>query len=151
MSDTLIRAPREEESSRVFELLKEYAEFDGSASALKATATSLHEELFSANPTLRSLVAVNDGKIIGILLYYYSFSSWQMKKCFWIEDLYLTEETRGLGVGRLFLLKAKEIAQEHNCARVDWHVRRSNEPAKGFYAHMGGEIDEGTLPVYWKV
>jgi len=63
----------------------------------------------------------------------------------------LIEEVRGSGLGRQFLEEARKIAQDHNCARVDWHVRRSNEKARAFYQHMGAHIDDDTIPVYWDI
>lgn len=148
-SHTRIRHAQKEDSQRVYDLLAAYASFDGSAAALHATHDTLSAELFGENPTLRALVAEYNDDIVGILLYYYSYSSWQAKKCLWVEDLYLIDDVRGKGIGRLFLEEAKEIAKEHDCARIDWHVRRSNTGAKAFYAHMGASIDEGTIPVYW--
>ncbi len=151
MSKVHIRPARHEESQRVFDLLAEYADFDGSRSSLRATHETLTQELFGENPTLKALVAEREGQLVGILLYYFSFSSWQAKKCFWIEDLYLIDEVRGMGVGRLFLEESKSIARDQDCARVDWHVRRSNTHARAFYEHMGASIDDETIPVYWAI
>lgn len=150
-SNIVIRPPRIDEASDVFDLLKAYATYDGSISALRANKISLSEELFGTQPTLHATVVLIDQQYAGLMLYYFSFSSWQMKKCVWIEDLFVVEKYRSKGIGRRLLEKARNIALEHNCARVDWHVRRVNKNAQQFYTHMGGQIDDETIPVYWDI
>jgi len=146
-----VRPGLSSESDQIFDMLKAYAIYDGSLSGLKATPDSLRAQIFGPNPMLFAEVAEHNGRLIGLMLYYYSFSSWQMKKCFWIEDLFVQDDYRGRGVGRLFLERSKEIALQQDCARVDWHVRTENHAARGFYEHMGAKIDPDTMPVYWKV
>lgn len=150
-SNIVIRPPRIDEASEVYTLLKAYAAYDGSSSALQANKISLKEELFGKHPTLHAIVVLIDQEFVGLMLYYFSFSSWQMKKCVWIEDLFVVEEYRSKGIGKRLLEKARDIALEYDCARVDWHVRRVNHKAQRFYASMGGHIDDETIPVYWNV
>ena len=137
MSNLIIRPAKKTESQEVYDLLVSYAAFDGSSSSLKVTQETLSAELFSDHPTLYALVAQDGVELVGLLLFYYSFSSWQARKCLWIEDLYLVDKSRGKGIGRLFLEETRRIARSKDCARVDWHVPVS-------YTHL-------TLPTIYSV
>ena len=76
-----------------------------------AVHTDGSEEIFSAdidncvndNPFLEGYMIENDGVAKGYAIIAKSFSTEFGKTCIWIEDLYIKEELRGLGIGKTVL------------------------------------------------
>ncbi|NJP35408.1 GNAT family N-acetyltransferase [Micromonospora thermarum] len=52
-----------------------------------------------------------------------------------LEDLYVRPEARG-GVGRRLLAHLAALAVRRGCARLEWWVLRTNDPALRFYRRL---------------
>ena len=137
-----IRQVHQSELPALLDLIKAKAEFDGCPESLKASVESLHESLFAQQPLAHALVAEVDGKIIGMATYYSIFSSFISKPGLWLDDLFVYEEARNLGVGEALMKRLCLIAKTGGCGRVDWHVSNFNERGKKFYRRIGAEISE---------
>ena len=75
-----------------------------------------------------------DGSIAGYAMIAKSWSTEFGKPCIWIEDLYLKEEYRGSGLGKLFF--AFITARYTDCIfRLE--VEPENEPAVHLYRASG--------------
>ena len=53
-----------------------------------------------------------------------------------LEDLYISGEHRGSGVGLGLLKHLARLAQERGCARLEWWVLRTNVSALRFYGRL---------------
>ena len=137
-----IRQLSESELPALLGLIKAKAKFDGCPESLKASVESLHEALFAPQPLAYALVAEVDGKIVGMATYYSIFSSFISKPGLWLDDLFVYEEARNLGVGEALMKRLCVIAKTAGCGRVDWHVSNFNERGKKFYRRIGAEISE---------
>jgi ribosomal protein S18 acetylase RimI-like enzyme len=54
----------------------------------------------------------------------------------YLEDLYVSENARGQGVGRRLMARLATIAVERGWGRIDFQVLDWN-PARGFYRRLG--------------
>lgn len=54
--------------------------------------------------------------------YFYSFSTWTSKPSLYLEDLYVIPTLRNKGVGKLLFKALGQVAQQKDCARMDWSV-----------------------------
>ncbi|MBS0480209.1 MAG: GNAT family N-acetyltransferase, partial [Proteobacteria bacterium] len=64
----------------------------------------------------------------------------------YLEDLYVTPEARGSGVGTALLRRLAGLTLDRGCARLEWAVLDWNRPAVDFYTAMGAEsLDEWTV------
>lgn len=80
---------------------------------------------------------------VGFAAWYVTFSTWTGKNGIWLEDLFVSPDVRGLGLGKAFLARLAQIAVERGYQRVEWWVLRWNEPAIGFYRRLGArDLDE---------
>jgi hypothetical protein len=68
------------------------------------TKEDLIRDGFGSNPLFHTFVAELDGEIIGMALYYYRFSTWKGKTIH-LEDLIVTEKSRGTGAEWRCILK----------------------------------------------
>lgn len=59
-----------------------------------------------------------NGAVVGMALYFFSYSTWQAKNGLYLEDLYVTPSTRGTGVGKALFRELGKIALEKECGRV---------------------------------
>ena len=66
-----------------------------------------------------------------------SFSTEFGKPCIWIEDLFLTEESRGLGLGRLMI---SYIEEKYEGAIFRLEVEEENERAMRLYRKCGFDV-----------
>ncbi len=139
-----IRPIREEETPELLALLKAKAEFDGAADSFLANVNTLHEALFSPQPLFKALVAISSDKLVGMLTYYNTFSSFQVKLCLWMDDLFVYEFYRSQGIGKALVREHCSIAHEKGCARINWTVGVNNTKGKDFYQSLGATIIEGT-------
>ena len=73
-------------------------------------------------------------KLLGYAMIAHSFSTEYGKRCIWIEDLYLKEEARGLGLASAFL---EFIKKQYPDALHRLEAEYENEHAMEVYKHNG--------------
>ena len=69
------------------------------------------DECVSNSPYLEGYVFEDEGKIIGYGMLAKSFSTEFGRECIWIEDLFISEDYRGLGIGSSFFKFTEESYQ----------------------------------------
>lgn len=118
-------------------LVHELAEYEREPQACRLTAAQLAAALFGPSPAVFGHVAERDGAIVGIALWFLSFSTWEGVHGVWLEDLYVTPACRGLGLGRALLTELAAVCVTRGYARLEWSVLDWNTPAVGFYRALG--------------
>jgi len=130
-------------------LIVALAVYEREPDAVQATEASLHETLFGRGAQVFAHVAVLDGAVIGVALWFQTYSTWTGRPSLYLEDLFVSPAARGTGAGRaLFRALARE-AVARNCARIDWAVLEWNETAAGFYRTLGAAPSTGWQP--WRI
>jgi GNAT superfamily N-acetyltransferase len=146
----MVRDITREDIPEVIELMKAFAAYDGSTEHLTIDKESLEKAYFEDDPIiLRGILAIEGSEIVGFLNYYYTFSSYALKKCLWVEDAFILSDFRGQGIGRALFHYAKDIAEQNECIRLEWLVRSQNDLGRMFYSRLGASIDEKTIQVKW--
>jgi GNAT superfamily N-acetyltransferase len=119
------------------------AEYEHEPQAVTATEADLERDGFGPNPFYFCLIAEQDGRPAGFAFYFFNYSTWLGRPGLYLEDLFVSPEFRGQGVGRALLQQVAAIAVEKNCPRLQWEVLDWNTPAIEFYKAMGVEfLDE---------
>ncbi len=130
----------------ILQLIIDLAVYEREPDAVKATVDGLTESLFGPAPTVEAIVADHDGAVVGMALFFTNYSTWSGKNGLYLEDLYVTPEARGSGLGKAFLVRLAQLAVERGSARVEWSVLDWNAPAIGFYRSIGAvPKDEWTV------
>lgn len=146
MTDFVLRMVRPGDEGRVLELVVELAVYEREPDAVQATADGLAAAFFGDEPVAECLVAERGGVIVGIALFTRNFSTWSGKAGLYLEDLYVTPEVRGMGIGRALLVALAGIAVARGHGRFEWSVLDWNAPAIGFYKALGARMmDEWTV------
>lgn len=141
MSNINIREGRREDLPQVMELIQELATFEREPHEVETTIEQMEKDGFGEQPVFEFFVAEDqsDGRIIGLALYFYSYSTWK-GKCLYLEDLIVTQSYRGKGIGKKLFDKIMEKAQQADTRRVVWQVLDWNEPAIKFYQSLGAAM-----------
>ena len=92
------------------------------------------ENCLSDNPYIEGYIIEDSGKIIGYAMIAKSFSTEFGKRCIWIEDLFLTDEARGCGIGKTFF---DYITKKYDGAVFRLEVEAENERAVNLYERCG--------------
>lgn len=92
------------------------------------------ENCINGNPYLEGYVIENTDGILGYAMVAKSFSTEFGKPCFWIEDLYIKEDYRGLGLGKTFF---EFITKKYTDCIFRLEVEEENERAVKLYKKCG--------------
>jgi len=121
-------------------LVKELAAYEKAPDEVEVTIAEMTEWGFGADKQFDFYVALLDGTIVGMALYYYKYSTWK-GKCLFLEDIIVTESQRGKGLGKLLFDKVVLISKEQNVRRMEWQVLDWNTPAIEFYKKYDATLD----------
>jgi GNAT superfamily N-acetyltransferase len=127
-----IRKGNKADLPQVMELIMELAIYEKSPEQVVNTVEQMEKDGFGEDPVYGLLVADDAGRIVGISIYYYRYSTWKGKRL-WLEDLIVTETFRGSGIGKQLFDATIAIGKETNCTGMMWQVLDWNEPAINFY------------------
>jgi len=126
-------------------LIKELAVFEKLSDQVVTNEEAIRKTLFGEKTYAEALLAMWEGKPAGMVIFFHNYSTFLGKPGFYIEDLYIKEQLRGLGIGKELLLKCVQIAKERDCGRMEWLVLNWN-PARKFYEKLGAyPLDEWTV------
>lgn len=96
------------------------------------TETTWHRLHDSAEP-MRVLGAYVDGALKGIAHYIFHRSCWTIGDYCYLQDLFVVESARGLGLGRALITAVYEKADAAGASRVYWLTHETNQAAMGLY------------------
>jgi GNAT superfamily N-acetyltransferase len=129
----------------ILRLVRALAEYEREPDAVEANETSLSTALFRPDPLVHAMVAEEGGRVVGMAVWFLSYSTWTGRHSLYLEDLFVEPERRARGVGRALMRHLAVRAAELGCARMDWSVLDWNEPAMTFYRSLGARpMDEWT-------
>jgi len=131
-----VRVADRADAATIAAMIRAHARFDGKEHLCRTTEADILEHGFGKDPVFKVLLAEIDGRPVGSLMYYRTFSSWEGKPFLFVDDFFVLDEVRGKGIGRMLLAKVAALATEAGCPRVDWHVLEVAE-ARGFYERLG--------------
>ena len=136
-----IRKAVQDDCPRMMELIKELAVFEKAPDAVTVTPEHFAKAGFGENPVWQALVAIDDSeKIIGISLWYMRYSTWKGLRLY-LEDLIVTEQFRGCGIGKKLFEETIREARKLNVSGMMWQVLDWNKPAIEFYKKYGADLD----------
>jgi GNAT superfamily N-acetyltransferase len=137
MMDIRLRKAKKEDCPRLLELVQELATYERAPEEVTVTLEHFVESGFGNSPVWWAWVAENESEIVGFALYYIRYSTWKGQRMY-LEDILVTNECRGKGIGSLLFNKLIEVSKEKNLKAICWQVLDWNEPAINFYKKYKG-------------
>lgn len=142
----MIRRVEPRDVDAVVKLVHELALYERAPEQCHLTSEQLHTALFGPSPALFGHVAEVDGQVVGMALWFLNFSTWDGVHGIYLEDLYVTPEQRGSGLGKQLLEALAQECVAKGYSRLQWSVLNWNEPSIGFYKSLGAvPLDEWTV------
>ena len=137
--DFKVRKATKNDMPAVLELINELAIYEREPNAVEVEVLDLERDGFSENPLFNCIVAEAESKIVGMALFYNRYSTWKGKTIH-LEDLIVSENYRGKGIGMQLYKKVMQFALDENIKRVEWVVLDWNTPAVNFYKSTGATV-----------
>jgi len=128
-------------------LIHELAAYEELAHEVEFARPDLGAALFGEDPAARVLLAEEDpGQVVGMALYYVTFSTFLGRSGIWLEDLFVRPEHRGRGHGSALIRTLRDLTD----GRVEWAVLDWNRPAIDFYDRLGATPVPGWTRYRWR-
>lgn len=132
----VIRFARPDDTTLILDFIKRLAEYEKLPHEVVATEEVLLDSLFSKHQA-EVIIGELEGRPVAFALFFHNFSTFLGKANLYLEDLFVDEGCRGLGLGKVMFSCLAKIAVERGCERLDWWCLNWNEPSISFYKGMG--------------
>lgn len=129
----------ESELDHAARLLAEFRDWFGNSAPAEAAMRESVGRIHAADGEF--LLGALDGEPVGVCQVRYRWSVWTSSDDAWIEDVFVTGEARGTGLGRALVEAAIERARERGCVRIELDVDEANTPALTLYRSLGFRDD----------
>lgn len=135
----MIRAAEPADLPQILDLVRELAAYEREPEAVTGTVESYGSCLFpdGGSPTAWAHVAEVEGQVVGIAVWFLTFSTWTGRNGVWLEDLYVSPAHRGEGLGAALMAALAKVCVERGYPRMEWTVLDWNEPALEVYRYLG--------------
>jgi GNAT superfamily N-acetyltransferase len=135
---TGIRVATVDDAPDILRLVRELATYEREPDSVANTTELVERWLFGDDAVASALVAELDGRVVGVAVWYRSYSTWTGVPGIYLEDLFVEPGHRGHGFGKAFLVALAQIALDRGYQRFEWVVLDWNTPAIEFYDALGG-------------
>ncbi len=115
-----IRPATVADAGLILHFIRELAIYEKAEHSVQTDEIGIAESLFGADATARALICEVDGEAIGYAVYFYNYSTWLGRKGIYLEDLYVSQEKRGVGAGKALLKYIARQAVAEGCGRFEW-------------------------------
>ena len=126
----------------ILDFIKELAEYEKMSDQVVVDEKLLREWIFEKKKA-EVIFVLEDGKEVGFALFFHNFSTFLGRAGIYLEDLYVKEEFRGRGYGKLLLKTLARIAVERKCGRLEFSCLDWNKPSIDFYLSLGAKQMNG--------
>lgn len=139
-----LRDAKREDCPRLLELVHELAVFEKAPHEVEVSLDEFEDAGFGKHPVWTAYVVEADGYIVGFALFYIRYSTWKGRRVY-LEDLIVTEDMRGKGIGKLLFERVMQATRELGFSGMVWQVLDWNQPAIDFYKKYEAGLEAGWL------
>jgi GNAT superfamily N-acetyltransferase len=139
LPDLTIRPAAVEDVPLILAFIRELAKFERLTHEVVATEEDLRRTLFGEHPFAEVIIASIGDAPVGFALFFHNYSTFLAQPGLYIEDLYVRESHRGLGIGRAMFAHLARLARDRRCGRLEWWVLDWNERAIRFYERLSAQ------------
>lgn len=136
----MIRRATIDDCTAMLALVRELADFERAPEEVTISFDHFVESGFGSNPVYWAWVAEQDQRVVGFALCYTRFSTWKGQRCY-LEDIIVTEDYRGKGIGKKLMDAVIQDAIERKLSAVVWQVLDWNTEAIRFYEKYQARFD----------
>jgi len=103
---------------------------------IRSTPADIAEYGFGSDPHFEAIIAEVDGRFAGMALFFRSFSTWLGRPGAYVQDLYVDDAFRGLGIGAKLLRRVAAITRDRGGVYLRLSVDTDNVAAQRFYERL---------------
>jgi GNAT superfamily N-acetyltransferase len=129
----------------VHRLLLDLAAVLGKAKDIRSTAADIVRYGFDQEPHFEAVLAWQGERAVGLAVFFYEFSTWRGQPGVYVQDLYVSSDLRGRGLGRELIDAVRQRASEWGARYMKLSVYDRNPAALAFYHGIGFESCEDEL------
>lgn len=138
MTELAYRKAKISDSQTIVDFITKLAIYEKMDKYLEVTKEKIEKWIFKEKLANVILLTV-DGKTAGFALYFYNFSTFLGKPGIFLEDVYIDQEYRNLGLGKIVFKYLTDLAMKEEVQRVEWNCLDWNEPSIKFYEKLGAK------------
>lgn len=133
----LVRAAVQDDLDSVARLFDQYRQFYRRESDLAGALAFIGSRLQNGDSVIFVVQAEPGGPVVGFTQLYPMFASLSMGRSFVLNDLFISPMARGLGLGRLLLLRAARYGRESGARYLELSTELTNLAAQRLYEKLG--------------
>ena len=101
-----------------------------------AVSQSTWQRLLDEHEPTHAALAWDGDTAVGLVHFIYHRSNWSIENSCYLQDLLVTEQTRGTGVGRQLIEFVYATAKADGCCKVHWLTHETNATAIQLYERI---------------
>ena len=140
-----IRMAGREDAATILRLIRELAAYEDLLDQVRASEADILRDGFGDPARFECLLAEQGGVAVGFALFFHNYSTFEGRSGLYLEDLYVNERVRSLGLGRALLARLAKVAVARGCPRLELAVLDWN-PARAFYLRLGFDHNKDWYP-----
>lgn len=102
----------------------------------EAVSQSTWQRLLDEREPTHAALAWNGDTAVGLVHFIYHRSNWSIENSCYLQDLLVTEQSRGTGVGRQLIEFVYATAKADGCCKVHWLTHETNATAIQLYERI---------------
>lgn len=138
--EVAIRIAEKKDVPQMLALIRELADYEKAPLEVHNTVERMEKDGFGEQPIFYSHIAEVEGQVVGVAIYYQAYSTWKGSYIY-LDDIVITEEFRGKGIGKKLFDAVGAFAKNAGANLLRWHVLEWNEPAINFYKKYNAVLD----------
>ena len=118
-------------------LWRGYLEFYATAVESLVYKTTFERLISNENQSQNAVVAEQSGSLVGLVHYIFHPHNWKIEDVCYLQDLYVSPELRGCGIGRGLIEAVYSASDDAGASNVYWLTQDFNEQARRLYDNIG--------------
>lgn len=141
----ILRPARPGDEAGILAAIRSLAEYEREPDAVENTVEAIRERFFGDDPRVFAHVVSRGGTVVGVAVWFVTYSTWTGRHGIWLEDLFVDESERGKGYGKALIAALAAVCVDRGYSRLEWTVLDWNAPSIAFYRSLGAvAMDEWT-------
>lgn len=143
MAELSIRRAQPGDEALVRTLLRELADYEKLLDVFHITEEVVRRDYLGPQPLVQCELAFAGDAPVGVMTWYWTYSSFAAKRSIYLEDLFVRPSVRGKGHGKALLVHLARTGAAVGAHRVEWSVLDWNKPSIEFYDSLGARPVQG--------